>query len=550
MRIRLALAVFVLLAAITALCVGPVLGAQAVTPSPKTYYFTWFDSTTANGMAGDWIVIGNLEDHAATAQVFFGNESSPRETFNIGAKGRAVATWPNTAGGPVRVVSPDGATLVVTQRVLFNDSFNEVPAVEESNLDTTYHFTWYDSLAANGMKGNWILVANADQQPAQVDVFIGNERVGSYTIPVGGFVTEQYPGRMGGPVRVVSTNSQRLVVSQRVLCNDGFNEVMGVPARELDSIYFFTRYDMKVDSGMKGNWILISNDNDTAVHAEVFIGPNSTPRGTYTIGPHQSVTPTYPELMDGPVRVVCKDCTGGKKILVSQRILYRDCFEEVQGTAPGGLSDEQYFGWYDFKAANSMNGNWLLIANQGVGNAVVDVYIGASPTPIASYNIGEGNRVTPQFPEVMDGPVRVLSRHGQPLMVSQRVLYKDSFNELLGLTKTDVGQPLAQNPDLTIYKHYAYWDSVADYNAGLLSVSLRLANMGQADAFNASITGISATNGVTVASAIPLYLGDMGGGGGYWDFTAQYSVPQGVTSFRTSVEAQCQDGSGTWYYYP
>lgn len=53
-----------------------------------------------------------------------------------------------------------------------------------------------------------------------------------------------------------------------------------------------------------------------------------------------SVTPTYPELMDGPVRVICTDCAPGQNILVSQRILFKDAFEEVQGTPPAGLSDQ------------------------------------------------------------------------------------------------------------------------------------------------------------------------------------------------------------------
>lgn len=88
-----------------------------------------------------------------------------------------------------------------------------------------------------------------------------------------------------------------------------------------------------------------------------------------------------------------------------------------------------------------MAGNWILIANQGVGDATVDVYLGASTTPVETYHIAEGDRVTPQFPEEIDGPVRVTSRGNQPLMVSQRVLYKNSFNELLGLTKASVGLP-------------------------------------------------------------------------------------------------------------
>jgi hypothetical protein len=535
--------VFLIIA--VALLLGPTAGAKADDPAEKIYNFTWYDST----MGGDWIVIGNLEDHAATAEVYFGNESTPREVINIGSRDRAVVAWPDTVGGPVKVISPNGDTFVVTQRVVFGDSFNEVGAVEQSSLDSMYHFTWYDSKAENGMKGDWILIANADRQPAAVNVYIGGQLMGSYTVPVGGYVTPIYAGTMGGPVKVTSTNDQKLIVSQRVLCNGGFNEVMGVPDRDLDTTYFFTWYDMNQSWGMKGNWILISNDTDRTLEAEVFIGTASKPKGTFAIGPHQSVTPTYPGLADGPVRVICKNCTGEDKIMVSQRILYKDSFEEVQGTSPAGLSDEEYFGWYDLTASNFMNGNWLLIANQGVGMATVDVYFGTAAQPLATYVIPEGGRVTPQYPGMMGGPVRVISRDGQPLMVSQRVLFKDSFNEMIGMTKKDVGSPIAVDPDISLYRLNVYWASIGEYQAGVLSVDLRFANNGQSNALNTSVTHITTDNGVTAVTATPIPLGQIDGNGGYENVTVKYNVPPGVTAFSTAIGAQCQDGSGTWFNF-
>lgn len=546
---RIAAPFFACLFAIIVMCLAPLFSAQAQVPVPKTYYFTWYDSRPSQGMGGDWIIIGNLEDHTAAVEVYFGNETTPRETLSIAAKDRATVSWPNTFGGPVRVVSPGGDTLVVTQRVVYKDSFNEVGAIEESSLDDTYHFTWYDSKAQNGMKGNWIMVANADQQEAQVEIYIGTEKMGTYSVPVGGYITPSYPDKMGGPVKVTSTNGQRLVVSQRVLCNSGFNEVMAMPDDELDTMYYFTWYDMKKEWGMKGNWILISNNTDKTLQAEVFIGTANTPRGTYDIGPHSNVTPTYPGLVDGPVRVICKNCTGDDRILVSQRILYKDCFEEVQGTPPAGLSDEEYFGWYDLTASNFMNGNWLLIANQGVGTATVDVFLGADATPLQTFQIAEGGRVTPQYHGMIGGPIRVVSRDGQPLMVSQRVIFKQSFNELQGLTKQDVGAPLASDPDMSLYRLNVYWASMADYQAGKLSVDMRIANNGIGSGLNSSVASVTANNGVTAETAMPLALGDIAGNGGYANFTVKYNIPAGVKGFSTDVAAQCQDSNGAWYYF-
>ncbi len=414
----------------------------------------------------------------------------------------------------------------------------------------TYYFTWYDSKPANGMRGNWILVANAGGQTAEVDIFIDGDKLGSYSIAPGDRVTPQYPDYMNGPVRVECTNGQKLIVSQRVLWGKSFNEVIGTPDRGLDTIYYFTWYDMVRAMGMAGNWVLISNINDTTVHAQVFIGTSAIPRETYTIAPHQSATPTYPDLRDGPVRVICTDCGAGQKIMVSQRVLYKDSFEEVQGTPPARLTEREFIGWYDFTSANSMRGNWLLIANLGVGDTTTDVYIGSAPAPFAIYKIGEGDRVTPQFPEVMDGPVRVVSRNNQPLMVSQRTIYKNSFNELLGLTKNDVGLPAAAGPDMRLYRLNTYWKDWTDYQNHLLSVDMRISNQGQGKAVGTSVTSIAANNGVTSATATPPALGDIAAGGGYANFTVRFNIPDNVSSFRTQVLARCQDTDGAWYYYP
>ncbi|MHB1391171.1 MAG: hypothetical protein ACYCXF_08080 [Thermoleophilia bacterium] len=539
---------------------SPVTPAGTTPPAtPKSYYLSWYDSIAANGMTGDWIVIGNLEDSPTSVKVYLGKEAAPRKTYNIPARGRETLQWPNTMGGPVRVVSTDGATLVVTQRVLYHDSFNEVAAIEKGNLgaplvgsgENEYYFTWYDSKPENGMNGNWIVISNADTtDAASVDVYIGTHRMGNYKVDPGDRVTPQYPDTIGGPVRVVSKNGQRLVVSQRVLYKESFNEVTAMPGDQLDSIYYFTWYDMTRNSGMKGNWILMSNITDTTVHAQIFIGTSATPKGPiYEIAPHQSVTPTYPELMDGPVRVLCTDCAPGKNILVSQRILYKDTFEEVQGTPPAGLSDQQFLGWYDFTAANHMKGNWILIANQGVGDATVDAYLGSSTKPIGTWQIAAGDRVTPQFPERMDGPVRIFSRGHQPLMVSQRVLYKDSFNELLGLTKVGVGMPLAVNPVMSLLNLNTFWASYTDYENHKLSVLMQMSDTGQGTAMGTSVTSIMANNGVTVLTPTPIALGNIASGG-HTNFVVTYNVPPQVTAFNTNVHASCQDTGGAWYYYP
>ncbi len=76
-----------------------------------------------------------------------------------------------------------------------------------------------------------------------------------------------------------------------------------------------------------------------------------------------------------------------------------------------------------------------------------------------------------------------------------------------------------------------------------------MSNASGADAFNASITGSPATEGVTVMTALPSSLGDIAPGG---SVTSQldYYVPEGVAYFKVTVQASANDACGTNYNYP
>jgi len=377
-----------------------------------------------------------------------------------------------------------------------------------------------------------------------VDVFIGDKKMGTYTIDPGKDVTPVYPEMIGGPVRVVSTNGMKLMVSQRVIYHGSFSEVMGYPASLLDNVYFFTWYDM-TGNFSPGDWILISNLNNSVVHASVYVGDSSNPVGTYPIAPHQDVTPTYAGLMNGPVRVVCTDCTKTEKIMVSQRSLYKQSFDEVLGTPPSGLDSEMDFSIYNNRPLEGFN-SWLLISNQGVGNAAANVYIGNSLQPKDSFNISQSGRETPSYPGLKDGPVRVLGDR-KPLLASERTLYNDSFCELVGLPRKSTGQLLPQTPELQLVYVDSAW---ADYNNGVLASRFRIVNQGTGKALGTSVTSVHADSGVNEKTTLPLNLGDIAGRGGYADFTIDYNVSRGLQSFKTTIFAHCKDSSGADYYYP
>ena len=75
----------------------------------------------------------------------------------------------------------------------------------------------------------------------------------------GGRVTPLYPGVNNGPVRVVSTNGVPIITSERAYRGANYtdwNEMLGYPANQLTSEYWFPLYD---SSGIAQTFLSIGN---------------------------------------------------------------------------------------------------------------------------------------------------------------------------------------------------------------------------------------------------------------------------------------------------
>jgi hypothetical protein len=155
---------------------------------------------------------------------------------------------------------------------------------------------------------------------------------------------------------------------------------------------------------------------------DVYIG--EVLQGSYTILPGEKETPKYTNVLDGPVRVVS---TNGVDVFASERSLYKNSFNEVMGYPGDQLTTEYWFPWYD----NVGMKTWVLVGNPSTtATAEVEVYIGEVLQ--GSYTILPGEKETPKYTNVLDGPVRVVSTNGVDIFASERSLYKDSFNEVMG----------------------------------------------------------------------------------------------------------------------
>lgn len=377
----------------------------------RNYYFGWYDNASA-GMR-TWVIISNPTSQTQQAEVYIGGQLMG--SYSVGPQQRVTPIYNGVASGPVKVVSATGGELLVSERVLYNGSFAEISATPQEKLSSQQYLSWYDGQSMD----SWVVVSNQGSQPASVDVYIADQLMGHYDIAAGGLVMPAYPGVMDGPLRVVDTNGQPLMVSQRAVYNSSFNEIVSQPQSELASEYFFTWYD---GQGMR-SWVVVGNQGGQTANVDVYIGERLT--GRYAIPAGGRVTPEYPGVMDGPVRVVS---TNSQPLVVGERSTYRGSFEEVAGATSIDLSSEQWFAWYDHVSPGMRT--WVLVGNQGSETAQVEVRIGGNT--VGRYSVPAGGRVTPVFPGQLNGPVQVVSTNGQPLVVSQRATYNNSFDELAG----------------------------------------------------------------------------------------------------------------------
>jgi len=207
----------------------------------------------------------NAGNHSSYSDIAYDTTQVPRDTnidiyiggvkrgsYSIPPGGRVTPQYAGVIDGPVRVVSTNGVPIFASERTVYGDSFNEVMGYPGDQLTTEYWFPWYDQVYMD----TWILVGNpSTSETANVDIYIGGVKRGSYSIPAGGRVTPQYAGVIDGPVRVVSTNGVPIFASERTVYGDSFNEVMGYPGDQLTTEYWFPWYDQVY----MRTWILVGN---------------------------------------------------------------------------------------------------------------------------------------------------------------------------------------------------------------------------------------------------------------------------------------------------
>jgi len=223
-------------------------------------------------------------------------------------------SYPGVIGGPVRVVSD--TPIFSTQRVLGWSDFDEIVGMPSSYVFKEHWFNWYDK--ANTAVDN-IHFINTGSSTANIKVYIGGVLQGTYALNAGAASYVNYPGLIGGPVKVVS--DQPIWCTQRIVGWGGFKEEFSIPTEQMGGKWFFNWYD-KVNAQIDNIHFL----NPGTYDAHVTVKIAGTTYGPYTVSAGGAYYVSYPGICNGPVTV-----EGDQPIMASQRIVGWSSFEEILG---------------------------------------------------------------------------------------------------------------------------------------------------------------------------------------------------------------------------
>lgn len=417
--------------AVNAFGVG-VSSTASVTPAGNaptfTSYLTWYDRAS-QGMNVDNVHIVNTGTSSATGCVTIAGLAIAAFTAPAGAE--TIASFPaGTIGGPVVITVNSGPAVIASQRVTYNQSFNEVRAQPAGDAATDLYFNWFDK-QSQGMYQDNIHLVNPGTSAAAVTVTLGAQST-STSVSAGGEAYVTFPaGTIGGPVHVHVTGGPAVLASQRVTYLGSFNEVLGASAAAAATTSYFTWFD-KQSPGMYQDNVHLLNPGASPAAGSVSFSKSD---GSGTLTQSFLVQPGAEQLVTfaagtaqigGPVVV---KVTSGPGLIASQRVTYFQSFNEVSAVSTGATSAT--FAWFDKQSPGMYQDN-IHVINPGSQTAAVSVAIPGCAPQTGSVPVGGEQFFT--CTGGFGGPVTVTVTGGPGVISSQRVTYFQSFNEVPAAT--------------------------------------------------------------------------------------------------------------------
>jgi hypothetical protein len=281
------------------------------------YFYTWHDTLNTENLVY-YLTYNPSTNQTANISIKIGG--IVRGTYSILPGQLITPEFKNLKGGPIEISSD--INIISSQRVVYNNSFNEIGGIGQNTLTNKYFYTWHDTLGNNVAVP---LVGNpSTSQAANVSIKIAGISKGTYLIPPGQIITPEYFNLKGGPIEINSDIN--VYTTQRVLFNSNnkitFNELSGIKANQLTNNY---RYNWHHMLGADVSIPLIGNPSTTQ-SANITLKIRGITKGTYTIAPNTTITPEVFNLVDGPIEII-----SDINIYTTQRVLFDNSFNEFEG---------------------------------------------------------------------------------------------------------------------------------------------------------------------------------------------------------------------------
>jgi hypothetical protein len=346
-------------------------------------------------------------------------------------------SYANTNNGPVKIVNTDANPMIAAERVIYKvnnvpTNLTEMMAVPNSQLDNTYWLPWYNNVDLDTQ----LRFGNVSGSTAHVNVLIGGvEMAGSpFTLAPGASTRQSFASINDGPVKIVS--DQNIVAAERVIYKvngvpTSFSEMMALPNRQLNSTYWLPWYNnVDLDTQLR-----FGNVSNIPASVHVYIGTDEMTGSPFTLQPGESTRQSFVGINNGPVKIQSDQ---GVPIVVTERIIYEvngvnTSFTEMMGLPDGQLNTTYWLPWYNNLDLDTQ----LRFGNVSRTTADVHVYVGGVEMAGSPFTVATGQSKRVSF-AVNDGPVKIVSDHGVPIVADERVIYRvngipASFSEMTAL---------------------------------------------------------------------------------------------------------------------
>src|SRR5687768_15756869 len=422
------------------------IGTYAVTadfvPTDMANYNSLSDASAGNFVIGDAdlaIVDVNIAGNTVGDDIEIPLDSGDRYGFA------------GVDNGPAAVVSTNGVDIITALRVIWQEpaagrtSYSEMMGLPVEQLSSEYWFPWYNNVDTTVMSQGFRF-ANVDSTQTTIKVMLGATELDSFTLQPSESVRVNYAVN-DAPIQIYSEGGEDILAALRVIWTApvhgrySYSEMMGLPAEQLSSEYWFPWYNNLDTTSMTQGFRIASVNGSGDNTVEVYVG--GALQESFTLAAGASVRVNYP-VNDGPVRVVCTTCSGAEKIITSLRVIWpelgcRDSYSEMMGLPPEQLSSEYWLPWYNNVDTTAMTQGLRIASVNGTGDNTVQVWVGNSMQDSLTLAAGASVRVNYA---VNAGPIRIVCTTcsgDEKIISSLRVIWQEtivgrtSYSEMMAL---------------------------------------------------------------------------------------------------------------------